>query len=155
MEEVTLRPITLSDTDLIVRWRNSDAVRLNMYDQRILTAEQHRDYFHKLIETGIVTQYVACVGAKTVGTVYYRNTIKGQVELGLFIGERKFRGKGYGKLLLRQILSIIEKRESIREVVLKVKKTNIRAIKLYLDMGFISVPRCLDGLFIQMIKIIR
>ena len=55
MDKVTLRPITLSDTDLIVRWRNSDAVRLNMYDQRILTPEQHRDYFHNQIKTGKIS----------------------------------------------------------------------------------------------------
>lgn len=153
MEEVTLRPITLSDTDLIVRWRNSDAVRLNMYDQRILTAEQHRDYIHKQVETGVITQYVACVGSQPVGTVYYRNTGGGRVELGLFIGERNYRSKGYGKIILRQILSTIGYRETIREVILKVKKTNKRAIKLYHDMGFKSVPSCPDGLFIQMKKI--
>lgn len=47
METVILRPLTLSDSNDIVRWRNSDAVRLNMYVQDILTAEQHQEYYKK------------------------------------------------------------------------------------------------------------
>jgi len=38
--------ITITDTDDIVRWCNSDAVRLNMQEQRMQNAEHHQNYTH-------------------------------------------------------------------------------------------------------------
>ena len=38
---VYLRPITLEDTDRIIRWRNSDRVRKNFIDQRPFTRQGH------------------------------------------------------------------------------------------------------------------
>ena len=151
MEGVTLRPITLSDTDLIVRWRNSDAVRLNMYDQRILTAEQHRDYFHKKIETGEVVQYLIFVGERPIGTAFFKYLDKG-VELGLFIGEEKYRGIGLGGQALRFLINRINEESGSKVAELKVKKNNLRAINMYLRQGFVFMRGCKDGAFLHMIK---
>lgn len=152
MEIVTLRPITLSDTDLIVRWRNSDAVRLNMYDQRKLTAEQHQDYFHSQVETGNINQYIICAGSIPIGTIFYKDTSTSETEIGLFIGEEKYRGKGIGAQALNRILLIIQKKNSYKKVFLKVKRENIHANNLYTKVGFRYKNKENAGLFLDMIK---
>ena len=136
MDEISLRPISISDTDLIVRWRNTDAVRLNMYDQRILTAEQHQYYYHSYIERGIISQYIIEVSNNAIGTIYYKKIDNLSAEVGLFIGEKNCYGQGIGKTVLNKLLSIIKK-QGYKKVILKVKRDNCRALRLYLHSGFV------------------
>ena len=136
MNKISLRPITLSDTELIVRWRNTDAVRLNMYDQRILTPEQHRYYYHSFIEKGVIVQYIIEMDKKAIGTIFYKKRNDKSVEIGLFLGEEDYYGRGVGKYVLNKLLSIIEKR-GYGKMILKVKRDNNRAFNLYLHSGFV------------------
>ena len=147
MEEVTLRPITLSDTDLIVKWRNSDAVRLNMYDQKILTAERHRDYFHKQIETGLAPQYIIEYKNNAVGTIFYKRLHENKVEIGLFIGDESLYGRGIGKKALNRLIDYI-RCSGCKRIVLKVNRNNTRASNLYLHTGFEITDN--TALFVEM-----
>lgn len=139
MKDVTLRPITLSDTELIVRWRNSDAVRLNMYDQRILTAEQHRDYYRQYIVHGTIVQYIIDINTQSIGTVFYKKNNDGLIELGLFIGEEEYRGKGYGRSALTKILSEVKSDVCFKHIRVKVRDSNIAALRLYESLGFVRI----------------
>lgn len=136
MGDVSLRPMTLSDTDNIIRWRNSDAVRLNMQDQRMLNSEQHQDYYIKQILTGKVVQYIILANSISIGTVFYKYLNKKQVELGIFIGEIEYIGKGYGRESFNLLLQEIQKNEEIKQLFVKVNDSNIRAINLYRNSGF-------------------
>ncbi len=150
MEDVRLRPIKLSDTDDIVRWRNSDDVRLNMLDQHIITAEQHRNYHQRFIEKGIIIQYIIVVNSKPIGTVFYKIQNSKQVELGVFLGEEGYRGKGYGRYALTTILSEIKRRGFVKSII-KVRKSNFNALRLYESIGFSYVRDIVDG-FVKMEK---
>lgn len=135
MKEVVLRPIALSDTNDIIKWRNSDAVRLNMCDQRFITAEQHRNFFHDFIETKRIIQYIIEAGKKPIGTVFLKLINKSQSEIGIFIGEDNYRGKGYGTRALELFfLSLCENDQHM--LYLKVLKNNLPALRLYKKFGF-------------------
>lgn len=148
MYDVTLRPITLSDTDDIVRWRNSDAVRLNMQDQRKLNAEQHRNYYHSFIEKGIIIQYIIVVRSKSIGTIFYKLHDNTEVELGVFIGEEGYRGKGYGRYALTMVLSEIRRKGFVKSII-KVRKSNFNALVLYKSLGYSYLRDIADG-FVEM-----
>ena len=47
-ERVYLRPITIEDTDRIVTWRNSDAVRPYFIYQKPFTKEGHLYWLHTM-----------------------------------------------------------------------------------------------------------
>lgn len=155
MKTVTLRPITLSDTDDIVRWRNSDAVRFNMQDQRMLNAEQHRNYYHTQIETRKIVQYIIIAGSSAIGTVYYKVISPTIVEIGLFIGEGEYRNKGYGSQTMTLILREIKKNEKYKRAVVKVKRENGRGARLYKRFGFVTSSNDGEGSFICMEKVLR
>ena len=55
-----LRKIEYSDTENVVRWRNSDAVRTHFIDQRLFTKESHEGWLKNYVETGKVEQFIIC-----------------------------------------------------------------------------------------------
>ena len=72
---VYLRPITLEDTDRIIRWRNSDRVRKNFIDQRPFTRQGHLNWLETRVATGEVVQFILCETEtdRPVGSVYIRD----------------------------------------------------------------------------------
>ena len=97
-EKIDIRPITAEDTDLIVRWRNSEHVIANFIDKNILTSESHMKWFNNFIQKGKVMQFIILSDGIEVGTTFIKN-IEAEdscPEFGYFIGEYDFLGKGIG-----------------------------------------------------------
>ena len=59
-ERVYIRPITEEDTDLIIAWRNSDAVRPYFIYQKPFTREGHMEWLETMIGTGRAYQFIVC-----------------------------------------------------------------------------------------------
>ena len=57
-KNLTLRPITLVDTPLIVRWRNIDFVRNNFLYREKFTEEIHKHWLETKVATGEVVQFI-------------------------------------------------------------------------------------------------
>lgn len=97
-----LRPISESDTTLIVRWRNSDFVRNNFLYRGNFTEEIHRNWIETKVATGEVVQFIIEQEENgnqvPVGSVYLRDIDKENscAEFGIFIGEESAIGKGIG-----------------------------------------------------------
>lgn len=58
MMNVSLRPIELSDTENIVKWRNQKSVRENLFSRELITPAQHITYFEKYIASNKVYQFI-------------------------------------------------------------------------------------------------
>ena len=106
---IYLRLMTREDTDRIVAWRNSDAVRKNFIYQALFTRQSHENWIRTHVETGDVVQMIICdlANDKPLGSVYIRDIDRhhNKAEYGIFIGEADARGRGVGtaaaKLMLR------------------------------------------------------
>lgn len=57
-------------------------------------------------------------------------------ELGMYIGDLSYRGKGFGKKALVLTLNIAFKKLYLNKVYLKVREDNLGAINLYENLGF-------------------
>ena len=55
---ICLRPITLEDGSLIVKWRNTPAVRAHCLNQKPITIESNEAFFHQYIESGWYQQFI-------------------------------------------------------------------------------------------------
>ena len=53
-EKVYLRPMTIEDTDKIVRWRNNPRVRKNFIYQKPFTRQGHLTWIEEKVNTGEV-----------------------------------------------------------------------------------------------------
>ena len=68
---VNLRPISESDTDNIVRWRNKKIVQDNFIFREKFTPEMHNHWLNSKVKSGEVIQYIMLdeIG-KPFGSVY-------------------------------------------------------------------------------------
>lgn len=55
---VYLRPITEQDTDMIVKWRNSEYVSSHSLSKKHITAESHMKHFRDHVLTGHYRQFI-------------------------------------------------------------------------------------------------
>ena len=142
MKNVMLRKLSESDSENIVRWRNSDSVRFNLFDSGLISVESHLEYYRNKVLTGQCAQYIISViednKNNDIGTIYIKRIdhFNKKGEIGIFIGEEKFRGKGYAKPAVYSILSIAFNELELNRVYLYVYADNKPAINTYLSIGF-------------------
>lgn len=138
---VYLRPMTYEDTDLIVAWRNSEAVRKNFIYQAPFTREGHENWIRTMVETGKAVQMMICdiAGDKPLGSVYIRDIDRqhNKAEYGIFIGEASARGRGIGTAAARLMLRYCFEEEGLHRVYLRVFAGNLQAIRSYEKAGFV------------------
>lgn len=151
---IYLRPMTYEDTDLIVAWRNSEAVRRNFIYQDTFTREGHEGWIKNMVETGKVVQMMICdlAGDEPIGSVYIRDIDRqhGKAEYGIFIGEESARGRGIGTAAARMMLDYCFRQENLHRVYLRVFASNEQAIRSYEKAGFVREGLlrgdvCIDG----------
>ena len=139
-EKISLRPIADADTDAIVRWRNSPAVRANFLDRRLFTPETHRRWLESRVRTGEVAQFVATRldTGEDVGSAYLRDIDRdnGRAEYGVFLGEESARGLGFGSEACRLLCRYAFEALGLRRVFLRVLADNAGAIRSYEKAGF-------------------
>ncbi len=137
---ITLRKISESDTSNIVKWRNSEAVRRNLFTQTILTEQQHINYLKTKVEGGSCVQYIiVSPDDNDIGTAFVKkiDVINNKGEFGMFIGEPSGRGKGYAKIVVSEMLNIAFEELHLNRVYLTVMCDNIAAVKSYKYAGFV------------------
>ncbi len=157
---IYLRPITLTDTDNIVKWRNSPAVRKNFIYQAPFTQASHLHWMETKVATGEVVQYMICdtTTDAPLGSVYLRDIdpVHKKAEYGIFIGETYARGRGVGTAASLLMLQIAFEELHLHRIYLRVFADNAAAIKSYEKAGFVQEgcfhhDVCIDGVFRDMI----
>ena len=137
---IFLRLMTAADTDLIVAWRNKDAVRKNFIYQELFTREGHENWIRTRVETGQVVQMIICDDAtgKPLGSVYIRDIDRehNKAEYGIFIGEDDDRGRGIGTAAAKLMLRYCFEEEGLHRVYLRAFADNLQAIRSYEKAGF-------------------
>ncbi|MBQ2802372.1 MAG: GNAT family N-acetyltransferase [Lachnospiraceae bacterium] len=151
---IYLRLMTCEDTDLIVKWRNSDAVRRNFIYQALFTHESHENWIRTKVETGQVVQTIICDIAtdKPLGSVYIRDIDRThhKAEYGIFIGEEQARGRGIGTAAAKLMLRYCFEEEGLHRIYLRAFSDNEQAIRSYEKAGFVKEgclrdDVCIDG----------
>lgn len=139
---VYLRLMTYDDTDLIIRWRNSDAVRKNFIYQELFTRESHESWIKNMVETGRVVQMIICdiAADKPLGSVYIRDIDRrhSKAEYGIFIGEADARGRGVGTAAAKLMLRYCFGEEGLHRIYLRVFSENRQAVRSYEKAGFVK-----------------
>lgn len=137
---IYLRLMTRDDTERIIRWRNSDAVRKNFIYQELFTREDHEHWIRTKVETGDVVQMIICdlASGEPFGSVYIRDIDRqhNKAEYGIFIGEPSARGRGLGTAAAKLMLRYCFEEEGLHRVYLRALSGNEQAIRSYEKAGF-------------------
>lgn len=139
-QRIYLRPITEEDTDMVLRWRNSDAVKQFFIYQRDITKADHLHWFHSKVCTGQVYQFIIYTQTgKPIGSVYIQNVDQDrkQAEYGIFIGDEQELGKSYGTDAARLMVHFAFHELKLKKLYLRVLADNERAIRSYSRVGFV------------------
>ena len=139
---VCLRPITMADTELIVKWRNNDRVRHNFVYQELFTKEGHEAWMRTKVASGEVVQFVICEkeSGRPIGSVYFRDIdrLQKKAEYGIFIGEDDCTGRGIGTETARLAVRYAREELKLHKLMLRVFADNTAAIKSYRRAGFVQ-----------------
>lgn len=137
-DRVHLRPITAADTTKIVAWRNKEFVRKNFIYQKPFTEEGHMAWLREQVEPGRVAQFIICVEDREIGSVYLRDIDReaGTAEYGIFIGEKKAFGHGYGTAAAKLMLAYGFENLHLQKIFLRLLEDNVGARKSYEKAGF-------------------
>lgn len=145
-DKIFLRKMEYSDTENIVKWRNSDFVRNNFIYQALFTKETHENWIRTMVETGKADQLIICLkdnmndGEIPVGSVYIRDIDwnHNKAEYGIFIGEENARGKGVGSQTAALMIEYCFKQLKLHRLFLRVFADNKQAIRSYEKAGFVQ-----------------
>lgn len=157
-EKIYLRKMEYSDTENIVKWRNSDFVREHFIYQALFTKESHENWIRTMVETGKVDQLIICLQPEAegeeeipVGSVYIRDIdhIHNKAEYGIFIGEESARGRGVGSMAASLMIEYCFKQLKLHRLFLRVFADNKQAIRSYEKAGFVQEAYLKDDVRIQ------
>lgn len=150
---IYLRPMEDGDTADIVRWRNSDAVRMRFIYRGLFTEQSHREWIRTMVDTGRVVQMMICESKtdRAVGSVYIRDIDRThhKGEYGIFIGEDAARGRGIGTAAARLMIRYAFGELGLHRLFLRVFADNMRAIRSYEKAGFAREAYLREDVFLD------
>ncbi len=128
---------TDKELKMVLEWRNSFAVRQKMVHQKLISIENHYKFVRSLAQRQDVDYRLVKDKDEYLGVIDLINIRNNQAELGLYKNPT-LTGKGIGSLLMKG-LYLLAKQNRIKKLLLKVIKSNLRAIGLYKKFDFTVV----------------
>lgn len=152
-KNVYLRPITDEDTDLIIEWRNSDAVRPYFIYQKPFTREGHEKWMETMIKSGLGYQFIVCriEDDVPIGCTYLRDYDRehNKAEYGVFLGTEDVRGHGIGTEVLSLTLRFAFDELDIHKVFARAFADNAASVFSFLKGGFEKEAYLKDEVFVN------
>jgi RimJ/RimL family protein N-acetyltransferase len=136
--ELSIRPATASDAELLWRWANDASVRERSFNPEPIPWQSHLDWFSRQLNSPGTSFYLLLEAGDPVGQIRYdRNEEESAAEISFSIA-REHRGKGFGTeiLLLTRERALLDLNcEKITAVVIE---GNEASRKAFVRAGFKS-----------------
>ncbi len=138
-ERIYLSPRNSEDVEKFTEWLNDFETTDYLGRSGIITTlAGEKQYLEKSNSQEAIFVIVIIGEDKMIGTVSLENIdkINRTATLGIFIGDKKYRGKGYGVEAIRLILEYGFKYMNLYNIKLDLIEFNTRALKCYEKCGF-------------------
>ena len=151
--QIYLRPITIEDTDNVIRWRNDRKVVENFIYRKNISKEEHLNWLHNKVETGQVIQFIICERQtdKPLGSIYLQNINEEsrQAEEGIFLGEDEAYGRGIGTEAAKLVLEYAFGTLKLHKLTARVLSYNQGSRKMHEKAGYVMESYLKDELFLD------
>ncbi|MBJ6801705.1 UDP-4-amino-4,6-dideoxy-N-acetyl-beta-L-altrosamine N-acetyltransferase [Geomonas propionica] len=137
-----LRRIEERDLEMVLRWRNSDRIRHNMYTDHVITLQEHKAWFEKTKQTDGALHLVFELENRPIGLVYYVGIDRhnGRAEWGFYLGvEDAPRGSGSALGVLGVEFAFMELK--LRKLCGEVLGYNEASLRFHRKLGFCEEGR--------------
>lgn len=160
---IRLRAIERYDLPHFVEWLNDPEVRRNLLVSIPLSQAQEDGWFERTLnrppeEQPLGIEVQTTEGWHLVGNCSFfdidsRNR---SAEIGIFIGNKEYWGRGYGTQVMRLMLKYGFNTLNLNRIYLRVYESNQRGIRCYEKAGFVHEGRLrqaifMDGRYIDML----
>jgi RimJ/RimL family protein N-acetyltransferase len=138
-ENVYLSPMFLDDLEQYTRWINDfEVTRYLGYAAKCYSLESEKKALERLVSEGQNFAVVLREGERLIGnaSIFDVQHIHQCAEIGLFIGEAKDRGRGYGQEIVKLLVDYGFRYLNLNNIMLKVFSGNTAAINAYRKCGF-------------------
>lgn len=143
-ENVYLRPIVKEDIGYLNSWKNDEETFKYLGGGFMpISIDQQIKWVDKLSDTyGDNKRFIICDKKdKPVGLVglYSINWIHRTAEIGIYIGDKKSKGKGYGKEASKLIENFAAEYLNLRKLKLFVVTENTPALNMWKSLGYKTI----------------
>jgi ribosomal-protein-alanine N-acetyltransferase len=142
-DRVILRPIEEADLPTVLPWRNDPEVMYPADDNPNphMTLSELKERHQR--EIGEWSDYMERFIIEThegamIGDVYYSVPMPraGGVNIGLVIGVKSYRGRGYGTDVIRLLIKYLFEQKRVHKVACTISDFNVRSIRAFEKCGF-------------------
>ncbi|MEW5919763.1 MAG: UDP-4-amino-4,6-dideoxy-N-acetyl-beta-L-altrosamine N-acetyltransferase [Bacillota bacterium] len=132
-----LREINENDLEMILRWRNSERVRANMFTDHIITIDEHRQWFQNLKEKDNDVFLIFEYDRTPYGLTCFNQIDKLNYNCfwGFYLGINNPE-PGFGTIMAYVSLNYAFFSLEVKKIYGKVFAFNTASIKLFKKMGF-------------------
>lgn len=138
-ERIYLSPKSIEDVEKYTEWMNDfDVTDYTGRSHQILTIEAEKNYLEAHINEEATFAIVESKTDKLLGTIglHKIDHFKRTATLGIFIGDKDYRSKGYGTEAIRLILDYGFNYLNLNNIKLDLMEFNERAYACYKKCGF-------------------
>ncbi len=143
-ERIYLSPLSFEDAEKFTEWINDLEASLNLGNaHQIINLQDQQKFLEELNEKG---HHFAIV-EKSLDELMWScglmdtDQIHSTAELGIFIGNKKYWDKGYGREAVNLLLDFGFNILNLRNIMLTAYQYNPRALKCYEKVGFTEIGR--------------
>lgn len=134
-------PVTMGDSEKLLRWRNDPLTRASAFTQHEITKEEHESWLPKALANPSRHLFIARNEKdEEVGPV--RFDVEGtEAEIDISIAP-EFRGKGYGAdLVLFSSESFLNDHPEVERILSRVKEDNEVSVRAFTRAGYDEIER--------------
>ena len=152
-EKVKLRGLKMEDVEIAYRYMCDPEVLLNLSPgiPYPMTLEREKQWFESQIAMKDTYNFAIediktglYIGGCGINKIDWKNRV---ATVGIYIGDKDFRGKGYGTEAMKLLIEFIFSEMNINRIQLFVFSFNERAIKSYKKNGFVEEGRLKQSIF--------
>lgn len=137
---IYLRPLKIEDAEISYKWRNDPQVwtYTGFVPTQEITAEIEKSWLANALQKDQEKRFAVCIQETNeyVGNVQLIHIKDNTAEFAVFLGEKKYWGKGIGNEATKLMLDIAFNEFKLSSVYLNVHPDNIIAIRCYNRAGF-------------------
>lgn len=151
-DRIYLSPRNTQDYEIFAEWLNDPQVIDYLgRSGKILTNEAEKEYFEQHINSEATFSIIDINTDKVIGSISIESIdhLNRCGTLGIFIGDKEYRDKGYGTEAIRLILEYGFKYLNLKNINLDLVSANERAYRCYQKCGFKEYGRRRQCYFIN------
>lgn len=151
-ERIYLSPINTEDIEKYVYWMNDQNITDNIgRTNAITTFESEKGWLAAASNNEIKLAIIKKNNDELIGncSLIDIDRINRKCTLGIFIGDKENRGKGYGSEALKLLIDYAFNFQNMHSIDLKVFSFNEKAIKCYENIGFKKCGTRHDAYFLN------